>query len=352
MKIVHMNPKKGIVKLRIQNQNDLWHLSHTIEPGDLVSSRTQRKIKSGQEGERNQKTQVRNVFLKVEAERIEFHRYSDKLRVLGKIAEGPEDITRGTYHTLTLEPSVELTIEKQKWQGYQLDRLREAEKEKDANILILLIDREKALFAELRNYGYEVLSEAKGNVQKKDSPEKVKSSFYQDVSGTAMDLDSRNNYSRIIVASPAFWREYLLGVLPDNIRKKSIEATCNSVDVDGLGEVLKRPEVTTALREDRVVRELALVEELLLEINRAGPACYGFAQTRNAVESGAVRALLVTDSLLRQSRQEGTNTGLDRMMAKADAMRADVHIISSEHDGGKKLDGLGGAGALLRYRLQ
>ncbi len=38
-------------------------------------------------------------------------------------------------------------------------------------------------------------------------------------------------------------------------------------------------------------------------------------------------------------------------MRTIDSMKGQVHIISSEHEGGKKLDGLGGLGALLRYKL-
>ena len=37
-------------------------------------------------------------------------------------------------------------------------------------------------------------------------------------------------------------------------------------------------------------------------------------------------------------------------MRTVESMQGKVHIISSEHDGGKKLDGLGGLGALLRYK--
>ena len=39
-------------------------------------------------------------------------------------------------------------------------------------------------------------------------------------------------------------------------------------------------------------------------------------------------------------------------MREADSTQADVYIVSSEHDGGKTLDGLGGIAALLRYRTK
>ena len=47
MKQIHFNLKKGEAKLKIENMDDLWCLSHIIEPGDLVKGKTIRKIKIG-----------------------------------------------------------------------------------------------------------------------------------------------------------------------------------------------------------------------------------------------------------------------------------------------------------------
>ncbi len=351
MKIIHRNLKKGLVKVHIQSQNDLWFLSHILDVGDHVSGSTQRKIKTGDEGDRSSKTHIKKVFLKLQAEKIEFHKYSDKLRVSGKITEGPEDIARGSYHTLTLEPTVDVTIEKERWLRYQLDKLNDAAKDKDVKVMICLLDRDKVIFAQLKNYGFDVLSEFSGNVQKKDSPEKVKSSFYADIVSHLKEYDAKNNYSKIIIASPAFWKEYMMQALEgEPLRKKVISASCNSVDIDGINEVLKRPEVATALEQDRVVKEMAAVEELLVEIKKDGLAVYGLEQTGQAVRQGAVRTLLVADSLIRMSREDGTYERLDRMLSAVDSMKGEVAIISSEHDGGKKLEGLGGIGAILRYK--
>jgi len=307
MKIIHKNLKKGLLKVHIQNQNDLWYLSHIIDIGDLVSGKTQRKIKIGEEGERSSKTSVKKVFLKLQVEKIEFHKYSDKLRVSGKITDGPDDIARGSYHTLTLEPTVDITMEKLKWLKFQLDKLKDAAKEKDVKVLITLLDREKAIFAQLRNYGFDVLSEITGTVQKKDSPEKVKSSFYKDIVSHLKNYDKKNNFSKIIIASPAFWKEYMMKALEnEELKKKVISASCNSVDIDGINEVLKRPEVVTALHEDRVVKEMSAVEELLVEIKKDGLSVYGLKETESAVDQGAVKTILIADSLIHKSRVEGT----------------------------------------------
>jgi protein pelota len=353
MKILGKDLKRGRVDIRIQSQTDLWFLSHILETGDLVSGVTQRKIKSERSDTVNVKTYTRTVRLTIRAEKIEFHSYTDALRVSGKIVEAPEDIPKGSYHTFTLEPDVTASIVKEQWKHYQLDRLEEAAKHKEANVLICVFDREKALFAELRSYGFEVLAELSGDLQKKASPEKIKSSsYYQNIVKIMKDYDQKSNYSKVIVASPAFWREYLLEVLDkEELKSKVITSACNSVDLDGINEVLKRPEVATALKEDRVVQEMGLVEELLIEIKKDGPVAYGLKETRDAVQAGAAKILLVTDSFLRLHRDDGSYAPIDRLLAAADGQRAPVKIISALHEGGKKLDGLGGIGAILRYKL-
>ena len=45
-------------------------------------------------------------------------------------------------------------------------------------------------------------------------------------------------------------------------------ATCSSVDKTGINEVLKRPEIKEALKQDRITKEISLVEELLAEISK------------------------------------------------------------------------------------
>ncbi len=37
MRIVHQDARKGLIELLPETLDDLWHLSHIIEPGDLVS---------------------------------------------------------------------------------------------------------------------------------------------------------------------------------------------------------------------------------------------------------------------------------------------------------------------------
>lgn len=353
MQIIHKDLRKGIVKLKVLDKDDIWYLSTLIDTGDIVRGRTLRKVKLGGESERKAKVVMRSVTLAVEVEKIEFHKYTSDLRVGGRIVEGTEEIPKGSYHTLNVEENTVLAITKPKWLNYQLKRLNEAAENKQMNVLICVFDREEALFAIMKKYGYDVLSELKGRVAKKGVDEKITSSFYKEVIEQLENYNKKFLLTRIILASPSFWKDELMGELEnESLRKKLILATCNSADKTGINEVMKRPEVISAMRNDRIVLEVNLVNELMKNIKVDGNAAYGFEDVNKAVEMGAVNILLITDNYIAKTREGGFYERVDKLMRDVDSMDGNLHIISSEHEGGKLLDGLGGIGALLRYKIR
>lgn len=352
MKIIYSDFKKGEVKVRITSLNDLWYLSQIVEQGDLVKGQTLRKIKIGGSEERSANVIKKTVFITVEVEKVEFHKYSDVLRVSGVINEGPEDVQRGTHHTFNIEINSIITIMKKEWLKYQIDRLKEAASEKTSNILIVILDREEANFALSKQYGYEFLSELKGDVQKKADEKQTESRFYSEIVTIMQNYAEKYKIEKIIIASPAFWKEELLKTIKDDsLKKKIILATCSSADKSAINEVLKRSEVQEALKQDRIARELRFVEEIFKEISKKGLAAYGLVEVENAANLGAIKMLVVTDACIRKSREENFYQKIDYIMKLVDKIKGEIHIISSENDAGKRLDGLGGIAALLRYHI-
>ena len=167
MKIIHSDFKRGTAKVKIENLDDLWYLNQIIEKNDIVKGKTLRKIKIGQETQRKQKTVKKSVFLLIQVEKVEFSKTSNILRISGLVKEGPEDVPLGSYHTFNIEENSIITIIKQKWLKFQIDKLKEASKESPAKILICVHDREEAYFALMKQYGYQLLTNIKGTVAKK-----------------------------------------------------------------------------------------------------------------------------------------------------------------------------------------
>ncbi|MEM4268177.1 MAG: mRNA surveillance protein pelota [Candidatus Woesearchaeota archaeon] len=346
MKTLQKRLKDGVVRVEVETKDDMWHLSQIIEAGDKVRGKTERKIRIGSAEDRKSSHVKRLVFLEISVEKVEFHKHSDKLRVSGKITQGPEDIPKGTYHTFEIEEGTVIEIEKERWFDYQLDKIKESQTH--PNVLVVVFDREEAIFACLRSYGYEILGEIKGEVEKKAIPENVKTAFFKNIAKEILDYDARKNYNIIILASAAFWKDYLLPYL-ESIKSKILLATTSETGKAGLDEVLRRPEVSTALKEDRSVRESLQVEKLLGEI-RKDNAVYGISEVAHATAMGAISELLVSESFIQNHRRSGDYAQIEEILKNIESARGKISIIST--DAGKKLDGLGGIAAVLRFKVK
>ncbi len=352
MKLLHSNLKKGEVTVLAQNTDDLWYLSTIIEPKDIVQGKTLRKIKIGGEEERSKEAIKKPVFVKLEVEKVEFGKHSNVLRVSGIIKEASEEIPLGEHHTFNVDENTSISIIKQEWLKYQLDKLKEACSEKISSLLICVHDREEAYFASFKKYGYEVLAHIRGDVQKKREENIKKENFYLTIISKLSEYVERYQIRQVIIASPAFWKEDLMKEVKDkDLRQKIILATCSSATKNGIEEVIKRPEVRVALKQERTAMEINKVEELLTEIAKSNLAVYGLKETENAASIGAVKELLVTDFLIQKSRNENFYNNVEKIMKAVDKSKGEISIISSEHDGGKQLDGLGGIAAILRFKL-
>ena len=351
MKQIHFNLKKGEAKLKIENMDDLWCLSHIIEPDDFVKGKTIRKIKIGDNDQRKSTIIKKTIFIEIKVESIEFHEYSSVLRVSGTITQGPEDIQKGSYHTFNLEQGSIITLIKKQWLSFQIEKIKQASVE-TKKILICVLDRDDVCFGLLKRQGFSLLSEIKGDVEKKADVKTKTGNFYAEVVNKLYDYVKRYKIENIILASPSFWKEDLMKNIKDKeVKNKITLATCSCSGKEAINEVLKRPEVKNVLSQQRIAKELKLVESLLEEISKNNLAVYGLKETEKAVNAGAVEKLLVTDGLIQKTRLNKTYEKIDQMMKNIENMKGSVNIIGSDHDGGKKLDGLGGVGAILRYKL-
>ena len=349
MKIIKRDLKHNLATVKVENMDDLWYLSHIIEPNDLVKGKTERKIKIGDSDARNMKVVKKYVFMKLKVDKLEFHKYSNILRVSGTVVEGPEDVAKGAHHTFNVEPDTVISVVKEKWLKFQIDKLEEAAKAKPLNILVLTFDREEAYFALLKNQGYEILSKMKGNVAKKDSPEKASGNFYKELSKQLLEYDKRYSIKNMIVASPSFWKEYLMKEVPDNIKSKITLATCSAVNEKAIDEIIKRPELKQVLEADKIAKEINLVESLLEAVSK-DLASYGLKAVGEQTNNGNIKDLFITDNFLHEMREKGEYQKLDTIMKTADNVKGSIHIISSD-ESSKQLDGLGGIACILRWKV-
>jgi len=154
-------------------------------------------------------------------------------------------------------------------------------------------------------------------------------------------------------ASPSFWKEELLKELKDKeLRQKMILVSCSSVDESALTEAVSSPDTQRALQASRTAAEIAAVDALLTEIRKnSGLSTYGTTAVQQAANAGSVKQLLITDTFIVSNQEKGTYADIDAVLGIVDKNNGAIIVVCSDHTGGKKLNGLGGIAALLRYKL-
>ena len=352
MKIIEEDEKEGIVEVLPETLDDLWHLSHIIQVGDNASSLTTRRIQDNSGDKlRSDRGVKKTFFLSLDIENVSFHLFTGKLRLTGVITSGPEDlIPLGSHHTLEVKLNIPLTIKKDRWQNWAIKRLNQAiEASKKLSAIIVVLEDDTATIALMRQYGIEYYGPVKGHISGKRIIDKNRQKniidFYEKVIESITKFDSIQN---IIIAGPGFVKNDFLDYIKDkhqDIAKISILEATGSGGRNGVSEVLKRGTVEKLTSQNRVAIEMGAINELLAEIGRnSSKVAYGLKQCRDAINMGAVSRLLILDS-----KVASENMGDD--MEMVENMKGEVMVISSQHEGGKQLESLGGMAAMLRYEI-
>jgi protein pelota len=352
MQIVHQDKKKGVIKVIPETLDDLWHLSHIIEPDDYISSVTSRRIQDST-GERLRSDRgVKKTFtLGVRVENISFHKYTGKLRATGTIERGPEDlIPLGSHHTIDIKLKNPLNIRKGKWSRWNIKRLKDAVKaSKKPSVIIVSMEDDTADLGIVRQYGMDYYGPIIGGISGKKVLEKNRKkniiNFYEEVVKVLSNFKDLNS---MIIAGPGFYKDdfydFLREKYPEKAQIAQLEST-GSGGKSGIVEVLKKGLIEKMAAEGRIAQEMRLIDQILAEIGKSSDmVTYGKNEVKKAAESGAVEQLMVSDALVREE-------DVERIMDAAENMGGKVMIVSSEHDGGKQLRALGGIAALLRYRI-
>jgi protein pelota len=110
-------------------------------------------------------------------------------------------------------------------------------------------------------------------------------------------------------------------------------------------EVIGQGVLDRLLGDLHLAREVRLMDEVLLRIATEGAVAYGIDEVRRAVDYGAAETVLVADTLLRDEVATA-------VIREAEKVNAAVVVLSTEFEPGERLAALGGAAALLRYKIE
>lgn len=328
----------GEYKLVPESLDDLWHLSHLISWGNTVYAVTLRTVEGPNDKLRAEKLEKRPVRIGVKVEKVEFTPTANRLRVFGVISYGPD---MGQHHTLNIEPGYEISVVRA-WKSVDLERIERAVSASVHGVVhIAAIEDGEAELYRVRQYGPErvvTLTVGSGKTAEIDG----RRSLFEELLSSLEKVTGP-----IVVAGPGFVKEdffkFAKTKSPDLAGRMLLSDTRRS----GYGAVQEAigNGVLTKLAEDlQLSKEVQVMDEVFLRIGQNGAVAYGLKEVKMSIDYGAAETVIVADVKIRESR-------FVSLVEAAERLGASVVVLSTEFEPGKRLEGLGGVAALLRYKI-
>ncbi|HWQ63496.1 MAG TPA: mRNA surveillance protein pelota [Methanospirillum sp.] len=336
--IGEMQRSFGEIKLFPESSDDLWHLKHLVIPGCLVFATTLRSVEGATDKIRPEKQEKRPVRLGIRVEQVEFHEYAIRLRVFGLIEQGVDE---GSHHTLNLEPGYEISVIRT-WFQTDLDRIDRAVKSAGAEAVhILAIEEGDAELYRMHSYGpRQIFSLTAG------SGKGMECSTRQDLYDAVIAV-LEPVIGPLVIAGPGFIKEDFarrLKALQPNRAGALLVIETRRSGRGAVQEVIGQGVLEKLTGDLQLAREVRFLDELMARIAKGEPVAYGMQEVSDGVKFGATETLLIADTGLH-------NPDVTALVSEAEAMRADVVILSTEFEPGQRLEKLGGVAALLRYPI-
>lgn len=346
MRLLHRDPTTGALRLRLETPSDLWRIARLVRVGDAVGASTTRRDPDAPEDVANAERTRRRVFLTVRVEQVEFHGFSQHVRITGPIVEGPFDI--GRHHTLDLSEGDEVRLAKPTLTAGERAVLDEGVAGTgDPTILIAAVDWGDSSIVRLRGRAVEPVADLRRTIAGKryagGQGEKDRATYVNELL-TVLRREA-GPATAIVIAGPGFLKEELLRRLADAdpavAKKTRVYPTAESGRV-GVDELLRSGRASEALRGSVAAEETEIVERLVRSLAGGVRAAVGDREVAEAVDVGATETVLVSDRRL-------TDPALASVLDRARAGRARLFVVREDGESGRRLSALGGVAAILRY---
>lgn len=358
--------KSGSLSLVPQDKEDLWQLYNLIQKGDVVELSTVRNVKKTEGG----KAERVHVKLKLLVESVDYAPSDETMRIRGKTTEQNEYVPNQSYHTAEVQLNKALKINKPEWDEISYGIVIEASSvEKKAEVGAVVLQEGVAHLCLVTDTMTVLRNKIEKSIPRKSrgdaggsSHDKAMAKFLAMVLATVTRNFDLDKLKVVILASPGFTAGALQKTIFDDAVKEDNKAVIKNRSkflvvhsstgyLQGLEEVLKDPSVQKNLNDTKFAREAAVFEEFQRVLNEDDDrAWYGPKEVSKAVELGAVKYLLLTDSLFRSD----DITVRKHYIALSDDTKSqggEVLIFSTLHESGEQLDQLTGAAVLLKYPL-
>ncbi len=342
-----------------------------MSTGDILKAHAIRKVVNESDTGSTQSKRV-HTELTIRVTSIFFDPAASTLSVTGVVVAENAYVARGQYHTLDLELHRPFTLwKKHGWDSVARETLRDAlNQDKDGALAAVVMQEGLANICLITDFQTLLKQRVESSVPKKRAAAADQDSgmrrFYEKTLSTLLRTVDFAEPRTLLLASPGFvaleFKRYigdegarLADKLLRRLAKDAVVVHSSSGHVHALNEIMKSREVAALVRDKRFSSETRLMDDFFDRLRRDdGRAWYGIAPVERAVREGAAGrgggVLLVNNSLFR-SMDIATRKRYVTLVDKVKDDGGDARILSSDHESGQRLAGLGGIAVVLTYPM-
>ena len=337
MKILEFDEKKGLMRLHVEDEDDLWVIHLILEKGDRVIAKTTRDVSLGKESRRIPMT------VELQVDHTEFQEYTTRLRIHGIILDAPEKFgIKGAHHTINLDVGDDIIIIKDKWTEFALNKIKR-QVEKVNKILIALVDFDEYLIAVPMEQGVRILAEKTLPSPNKED-ENIIEENAEEVANEIKSFYQSLHAEVLILAGPGPFKELVAKKLGN---MKIYIDSISTANRSGLHEILRRDIIDQVYRDYEIAKQVKVVEKIMENLAKnTGLIAYGLDEVKRGDEYGAVDTLLITEDLLSQNREQ-----IDQILEDVEKKRGKVLIVPKDSPVYYQVKSLTGIVALLRFKI-
>ena len=343
-------------KLRVESVDDLWVMARLIRPNTSFAMLGERRDQTtgGEEGGRSKQSERKKMWIQLKVQSVEHQSFSNTLRVHGIIEQAPIDL--GLHHTHLVELRDDIVIISSKgFSSTDQELLKEAERASNRGEVALLVvegDEMILYFVTGRGLRESATWNMRGGGKRGDLRQKegISQQFRATVvNGLTQQLDED---LPLVICGPGHNRDRVMNDLKAAGHRRTMMSIATSMGGRGAAnEVLRNGLAGELLCEHQMVKEITLLEDAWMRISTNGAVAFGKHDLIRAMEEGAIDTLLISADLLRNDSDEIDGKSWEEWAAQLNGLGGTLIQCSTDHDDGDQLIGMGGAVALLRYRM-
>ena len=198
-----------------------------------------------------------------------------------------------------------------------------------------------------------------GSTSKMDS---AVDKFYSNAIDKLKEIFEMARLKSLVLAGPGIGKDELYKRLIDFAVKsedkeimanksKIIKLTISACQPTALSEILKEPKIALLLADTKSAQESKLLDVLHKGINEeSGLSIYGIKPVEKATDQGAIKALLLSDSLFRSSDLK-TRKHFATIVDTVKKNGGQLYVVSSGSETDERLMKLTGVAAILHFPL-